>query len=420
MPELTPEMEEPLMLAIDGGTPVRTRPFPPRAAFGDREVELVTQAIRSQSLFRGPMVKDFEEGFARLYDATFAAASTSGTAAIHVAIGTIDPEPGDEIITAPITDGGSVVPIVYQNAIPIFADVDHTYNMDPRDVERKISPRTRAILLVHLFGNPCDMDAMMEIAGRHSIPIIEDCSQAHLTEYKGRLLGTFGDISCFSLQQSKHMTTGDGGITLTNRDDLQRRMRLFRDKGWTTEPGWGRKSYEFLAPNYRMTELQAAVGLAQLEKVARVVQRRHELGSLLTELIRDAPGIQPAPVTPGGKHTYWAYSFPVTEGSADEFAAALKAEGIPAGAHYTVEPIYRCMDALAEKKTFGTSGHPFDGCHGTKPIDYPRGLCPRAEAALDHIVGMTIHEGFTEQDIRDTAAAVCKVAEGLAEKRESR
>jgi perosamine synthetase len=407
------------MLAIDGGTPVRTKPFPSRAPFGDREVELVTAAIRSQSLFRGPMVKQFEEGFARLYDAQYATASTSGTAAIHVAIGTINPEPGDEIITAPITDGGSVVPIIYQNCIPIFADVDHTYNMDPRDVERKITPRTRAILLIHLFGNPCDMDAMREIANRHGIPIIEDCSQSHLTEYKGRLLGTFGDIACFSLQQSKHMTTGDGGVTITNRDDLERRMRLFRDKGWTTEPGWGRKSYEFLAPNYRMTELQAAVGLAQLEKVGAAVQRRHELGSLLSDLIREAPGIHPAPVTTGGKHTYWAYSFPVTEGSADEFAAALKAEGIPAGAHYTVEPIYRCMDALSKKNTFGTSGHPFDGCHGHPPIDYPRGLCPRAEAALDHIVGMTIHEGFTEADIRDIATAVCKVAAGLERKRQA-
>jgi perosamine synthetase len=405
------------MLAIDGGTPVRDRPFPSRAPFGDREVELVTQAIRSQNLFRGPMVREFEAGFARLYDARYAVASSSGTAAIHVAIGTIDPEPGDEIITAPITDGGSVVPIVYQNAIPIFADVDDTYNMDPRDVEAKITPRTRAILLIHLFGNPCDMDAMVAISRRHGIPLIEDCSQAHLTEYKGRLLGTFGDIACFSLQQSKHLTTGDGGVTITNREDLERRMRLFRDKGWTTEPGWGRKSYEFLAPNYRMTELQAAVGLAQLDKVAAVVERRHALGSLLSERIRDLPGMLPAPVTPGGKHTYWAYSFPVTEGSADDFAAALKAEGIPAGAHYTVEPIYRCMDALAEKKTFGTSGHPFDGCHGARPIDYPRGLCPRAEAALDHIVGMTLHENFTEEDILDIATAVRKVAEGLAAKR---
>jgi perosamine synthetase len=405
------------MLAIDGGTPVRDRPFPARAPFGDREVELVTRAIRSQNLFRGKMVQAFEEGFGRLYDARYAVASTSGTAAIHVAIGTINPEPGDEIITAPITDGGSVVPIIYQNAIPIFADVDETYNMDPREVEAKITPRTRAILLVHLFGNPCDMDAMVAISRRHGIPLIEDCSQAHLTEYKGRRLGTFGDIACYSLQQSKHMTTGDGGITITNREDLQRRMRLFRDKGWTTEPGWGRKSYEFLAPNYRMTELQAAVGLAQLEKVAAAVERRHALGSLLSERIRDLPGIRPAPVTPGGKHTYWAYSFPVTEGSADDFAAALKAEGIPAGAHYTVEPIYRCMDALAEKKTFGTSGHPFDGCHGARPIDYPRGLCPRAESALEHIIGMTIHENFTEEDILDIATAVRKVAEGLAAKR---
>jgi perosamine synthetase len=407
------------MLAIDGGTPVRDRPFPARTPFGDREVELVTQAICSQNLFRGKLVQAFEEGFGQLYDAKYAVASTSGTAAIHVAIGTINPEPGDEIITAPITDGGSVVPIIYQNAIPIFADVDETYNMDPRDVEAKITPRTRAILLVNLFGNPCDMDALVAISRRHGIPLIEDCSQAHLTEYKGRRLGTFGDIACYSLQQSKHMTTGDGGITITNREDLQRRMRLFRDKGWTTEPGWGRKSYEFLAPNYRMTELQAAVGLAQLEKVAAVVERRHALGSLLSERIRDLPGIRPAPVTPGGKHTYWAYSFPVTEGSADDFAAALKAEGIPAGAHYTVEPIYRCMDALAEKKTFGTSGHPFDGCHGARPVDYPRGLCPRAEAALEHIVGMTIHENFTEEDILDIATAVRKVAEGLAARRRS-
>lgn len=405
------------MLAIDGGTPVRTRPFPPRRPFGDREVELATEAIRSQNLFRGRFVQQFEEQFAALYGARYGVASTSGTAAIHIAVGTLNPEPGDEIITAPITDGGSVVPIVYQGCIPIFADVDSSYNMDPRDVEAKITPRTKAILLVHLFGNPCDMDAMMAISQAHGIPIIEDCSQAHMTEYKGRLLGSFGDFACFSLQQSKHMTTGDGGVTITNRDDLQRRMRLFRDKGWTTEPGWGRKSYEFLAPNYRMTELQAAVGLAQLEKVRTVVERRHALGSLLTEKIRGLPGILPAPVTPGGKHTYWAYSFAVTEGSSDEFAEALKAEGIPAGARYIVEPIYLCMDALAEKKTFGTSGYPFDGSHGGRTIEYVKGMCPHAEQALGQMVGMTIHEDLTDEDILDIAAAIRKVAEGLAEKR---
>lgn len=403
-----------MKLAIDGGTPVRTRPFPSRQPFGEREVELVTEAIRSQNLFRGQRVAAFERQFAALYGLPYAAACTSGTAAIHVAIGTLDPEPGDEIITAPITDGGTVVPIVYQNAIPVFADVDATYNMDPRDVEAKITARTRAILLVHLFGNPCDMDAMMDISRRHDIPLIEDCSQAHLTGYKGGLCGTFGDIACFSFQQSKHLTTGDGGMALTRREDLQRRMRLFRDKGWTTEPGWGRKSYEFLAPNYRMTELQAAVGLAQVERVQDVVDRRHALGELLTQRIAGAPGVVPAPVTPGGRHTYWAYSFRVTQVSPDAFAKALSAEGIPAGARYTVYPIYQCMDALSLKHTFGKSGHPFDGCHGARQIDYGPGLCPRAEDALDHMVGLSIHEGYAPDDIEDMAAGVRKVAEGLA------
>src|SRR5919204_3225096 len=155
-------------LAIRGGRPYRSEPFPPRAPFGDREVELVTEALRSQNLF-GPgnrKVPEFERQFAALYGQPHAAASSSGTAAIHVAVGTIDPEPGDEIITAPITDLGSVVPIIYQTAVPVFADVDATYNMDPADVERKITPRTRAIMVVHLFGNPADMDAIMAVARR--------------------------------------------------------------------------------------------------------------------------------------------------------------------------------------------------------------------------------------------------------------
>src|SRR5437588_7057427 len=272
-------------LAIEGGEPYRTRPFPSRAPFGDREVELVTEAIRSQNLF-GPgnhMVPAFECQFAQIYGLKHAAASSSGTAAIHVAVGTVDPEPGDEIITAPITDLGSVVPIIYQTAIPVFADVDATYNLDPADVERNITPRTKAIVAVHLFGNPCDMDALVAIARRHNVALIEDCSQAHLTAYKGKLCGTIGDVGAFSLQQSKHMTTGDGGMTVTNREEWAERMHLFTDKGWTRKPGWGPRTYEFLAPNYRMTELQGAVGLAQCEKVHQVVERRHLRGTLLTD-----------------------------------------------------------------------------------------------------------------------------------------
>jgi dTDP-4-amino-4,6-dideoxygalactose transaminase len=286
--------------------------------------------------------------------------------------------------------------------------------MDPLDVERKITPRTKAILVVHLFGNPCDMDAMVDIARRHQVALIEDCSQAHCTEYRGRLLGQFGDIAAFSLQQSKHMTTGDGGMTITSRPDLERRMMLFTDKGWTRQPGWGARVYELLAPNYRMTELQAAVGIAQIDKVKGVVDRRHALGSLLTERLAGVAGLRPAPVTPGGRHSYWLYALGMERFDALEFAKALSAEGVPAGAGYIGEPIYTCMAALSDRRTFGNSAYPLDGAGGHAPVEYPRGLCPRTEAALRGMVTLGINERYAEGDVEDMARAIRKVAEGLA------
>ncbi|HEY3079833.1 MAG TPA: DegT/DnrJ/EryC1/StrS family aminotransferase [Chloroflexota bacterium] len=402
-------------LAIDGGTPYRTVPFAARAPFGEREVELVSAAIRSQNLF-GPgseTLAEFEKRFAGLYDARHAAASTSGTAAIHVAVGAINPEPGDEIITAPITDLGSVVPIVYQTAIPVFADVDETYNIDPADVERKITPRTRAILVVHLFGNPANMDAIMAVARRHDLPVIEDCSQAHLTSYRGRLCGTIGDMGAFSLQQSKHMTTGDGGVTITGREDLAGRMRLFVDKGWTRQPGWGPRTYMFLAPNYRMTALQAAVGIAQTEKVAAVVARRTQLGDRLSARVRGLPGVEPAPVTPGGSHTYWAYPLRVSRWTPRRFAGALTAEGVPAGGGYIGKPIFLCAEALCGHETFGRSGFPFRSPYVEREVVYDETLCPRAQDALDHMITLSINERYTEQDIDDMAGAIAKVADLL-------
>ena len=401
-------------LAVDGGSPVRTKPFPPRQPYGDREIELLTQAVRSQNLFApgGTMVAELERRFAALYGVGHAVASTSGTSAIHVAVAAVDPDPGDEIITAPITDAGTILPILYQNCVPVFADIDDTYNMDPRAVEAAITPRTRAILVVHLFGNPCDLDAMSALARRYGLVLIEDCAQAHLTEYKGRLSGTVGEIGCFSFQQSKHMTTGDGGMTITRDARLAERMALFRDKGWARKPGT--RGYSILGLNYRMTELQGAVGLAQIEKVADVVRRRNELGDLLTERIRQAPGILPAPRTEGGRVSYWLYGFRVVRGDAARFAEALRAEGIPAGSGYIGEPIFRCMAALAGKTTFGRSAHPLDGCHGGRVLDYVEGLCPRTEEILRQMITLGIHEHMSREDIADMAEAICKVAEALA------
>ncbi|MCD6290735.1 MAG: DegT/DnrJ/EryC1/StrS family aminotransferase [Anaerolineae bacterium] len=400
-------------LAIDGGQPYRTKPFPARTPFGEEEINLVTEAIRSQNLFgpSGGKVKQLEEEFARLYGVKHAVATTSGTAAIHTAIGAINPNPGDEIITAPITDAGSIVPILYQGCVPVFADVDETYNMDPADVERKITDRTAAILLVHLFGNAARVDVISEIARAHNIPLIEDCSQSHVIKYKGRYLGTWGDIGTFSFQQSKHMTTGDGGMTITNREDLAERMAWFRDKGWTRKPGI--RHYVLLGLNYRMTELQGAVGLAQVKKVRSVVERRMRLGHYLTELISDIDGLTPPITTEGSEHGYWLYALRTDAWSATSFALALSREGIGAGAGYTGEPIYLCMEPLSDRRTFGKSSYPFDGVYNQHTVEYVKGLCPRAEDALEHIVTIGINENYTEKDIGDVAGAIRKVAKLL-------
>ncbi len=402
-------------LAIHDGEAYRRDPFPQRTPFGDEEVALVTEAIRSQNLFgpSGVKVAALEREFAAFYGAKHAVASTSGTAAIHIAIGALNPNPGDEIITAPITDAGTVIPILYQGCIPIFADVDATYNMDPADVERKITPRTAAILVVHLFGNACNLEAMTEIARRHHIPLIEDCSQSHATKYKGRYLGTWGDIAAFSLQQSKHMTTGDGGVTITNRDDWWQRMDLFKDKGWTRKPGYGARSYAFLAPNYRMTELQGAVGLAQIKKVRGVVEKRQKLGDYLTQLLVGIEGVTPPIPMAGSEHSYWLYALRIDGWSPAAFAQALTQEGVPAGAGYIGEPIFVCMDALAHKQTFGDSTYPFDRSHGGREIEYTRGMCPRTEEALQHMVTLGLNENYTRQDVEDMAGAIRKVAELL-------
>lgn len=398
-------------LAIDGGEKVRETPFPQRTPFGEEEVRFVTEAIRSQNLFAwdGHFVRDFEKAFAGLYGAKFAVAATSGTAAIHLAVGALDPNPGDEIITAPITDLGSVVPILLQNCIPIFADVDETYNMDPDDVEAKVTPRTRAILAVHLFGNACRIDAMREIADRHDLMLIEDASQAHATKYKGRWLGTWGDIGAFSFQQSKHMTTGDGGMAITSDEELHRRMWLFSDKGYI-RTGLGPRAYRFLAPCYRMNEQTAAVGLPQVGRVRARVERRMELGSMLSDLVKDIPGVAPAPVTPGSEHSYWAYPLGLDEWDSTAFAEALTAEGIWSKAGYIGRPIFMCAEACVAKKTYGDSGFPFESAYTNRKIEYTEDMCPNVYRVLRRMTIVGLHENYAASDIEDMARGIEKVA----------
>ncbi len=189
-------------------------------SFGAEELELLRQVIESGTLncTRGSTVNRFEKRFAEWIGLPHCRAVTSGTAAVHCAVAAIDPEPGDEIVTTPITDMGAIAPILYQAAIPVFADVDpRTYHVTAETIAKKITRRTRAIVVTHLFGNACDMDPILELATQHGLPVIEDCAQAYGATYTGRRVGTIGRIGCFSLQQGKHMTTGEGGMVVTAR-----------------------------------------------------------------------------------------------------------------------------------------------------------------------------------------------------------
>ena len=389
--------------------------------FGEEELENIKAVLASGTLncTKGHWVKDLEKEFAKLYGVNFARAATSGTAAIHAAVAAIDPEPGDEIITTSITDMGAITPILFQSAIPIFADVDpETYNVTAETIEPKITKRTRAIIVTHLFGNPCDMDPILALGKKYNLPIIEDAAQAYLTEYKGKLVGTLGDIGCFSLQQGKHMTSGEGGLVIAN-DKYSRRVTLFVDKAW----GYGDKNpdHYFLALNYRMTELQGAVALAQLHKVKQVVNARIEKANMMTKLIRGIPGVDAPKITPHGKHVYWKYCLridpQIIEGGVMEFSKLLKEEGIFSAPRYIQKPAFMC-EVLRDKRTFGKSQFPFVGEHrkGLPPVEYKLEDYPKTQEALNNICVLPWNENYSNDDVQYIVNAVIKTANNLRKK----
>jgi perosamine synthetase len=404
-------------LAIDGGTPVRATPLsaPPRE-IGEPELALLRRVFDQQVMNRwsgGKLVDELEAAFARFYGVSQGVASTSGTSAIHVALGALALEPGDEVITSPITDIGTIIPILAQNCIPVFADVDlNTFNLDPADLERRITPRTRVVIPVHLGGNPCDMDAILDVARRHDLIVVEDCSQCYCATYRGKWTGQVGTFGCFSLQQSKHMTTGDGGLTITNDDALGELARKFGAKGRPLYTPDGARHYHSFGFNYNMTELQAAVALAQLERLPGVTEARTRSGEHLTRLLADAPGVYPQKVLDSCHSVYWFYALRLVEAEAGmsprRFADCMRAEGIPCGVHYIGKPIF-LYESLRGKQVYGTSHYPWSLQEPAHAVRYEEGECPTTERVLNEMITLPLDERFTDQDIQDIAAAARKV-----------
>jgi dTDP-4-amino-4,6-dideoxygalactose transaminase len=318
---------------------------------------------------------------------------------------------------------GTLIGILYQNAIPVFADLDqHTYNLTADTIAARITPKTKAIIVVHLAGNAADMDPILALARLHRIQVIEDCAQSYLCYYKGKLVGTLGDIGCFSLNDFKHISAGDGGMLIMNDEDLYYRAFRFADKNYdrfSKEAGALRR-IEYLAPNYRMTELQGAVGLAQLDRLASICEIRNRYGDELTQRIKDLPGIDPPAVQEGCKSSYWFYMFRVDEGKAgvsrDEFSRALATEGVPNSPGYIPGCVYE-YEMFRNRSAFPDSNIPFGINHTNDEIRYEADLCPVAESILRTAVRVSINEFYTEQDMKEMGDAICKVSQYYSKRR---
>lgn len=377
--------------------------------FGEEELELLRRVLDSGTLncTKGTQVNRFERLFAERLGVQSACAVTSGTAAIHCAVAALNPEPGDEIISSPITDMGAITPILYQGAIPVFVDVDPaTLLVTAETIEPHLTRRTRAIIVTHLFGNPCDMDPIMELARQHSLIVIEDCAQAYDATYKGKPVGTIGHIGCFSLQQGKHITTGEGGIVVTNDPRYARIVRLFHDKAW----GYGDPApdHYFLALNYRMTELQGAVAVAQLDKLTWSVTQRSNMAQLLTDRLSGLSGVQLPLPTPGATHVYWKYALRFPADNVGEIARLLRQDyELATAPRYIQKPAFLC-EVLRDRRTFGSSHWPYEGeCRAGEPEpDCNPDSFPGTLDGLAHVLVVPWNERYTEEHVQYWATAI--------------
>ncbi len=344
--------------------------------FGDEELALIREALESGIIAQGPKVAELEQQFAKLIGTQFAVAVSSGTTALQVALLAHGIGPGDEVITSPFTFIASSNSILYTGAVPRFVDIrTDTFNIDPALIERAITPRTKAIMPIHLYGLTADMGPIMEIARRHHLAVIEDAAQAHGAMYHGQMAGSFG-TGCFSLYATKNMTTGEGGMVTTNDPVIAEKVKLLRAHGSKV-----RYYHDELGYNFRMTDLHAAVGLAQIGKLAQFNQCRRENARFFNAHITKAV----TPIEPPGYHHVWhQYTIRLTHGDRDEAVEKLKAAGVGTGVFYPV-PVYR-------QKVYLDRG--YTNC------------LPVTEEVTKQVISLPVHPSLSPADRETIVAAV--------------
>ena len=425
-------------LAIDGGTPVRERPYDTTKGvgyLGEEEIAAAVEVMRSRSLFRyyGPnllrKVEAFEHRFKELLGVQYAVGVSSGTAALQVGLVGLGVQDGDEVIVPAVTFIATVGAVVWARAVPVFAEVDESLNLDPASFEANITEKTKAVIPVHLANVACDMDPIIAVARRRGIKVLEDTAQAIGVSYRGKPAGTIGDAGAFSLQLDKNITTGEGGALVSDDWDVYDRAVRYQDQGGQftistgdvrehsspsagPEGGAQQTSGEpFIGANLRMTEIAGAIAEVQLGRLAEITSSTRRNAQAIRQRLGDLPldwRTIPDPAGEGGS----VMMFLQTSDIAARFTQALRAEGIPAGQMYAGKPVYMNPAVLA-RRTAWSVGCPFNCAEHPTDRTYHPGLCPRSEDLLARSMSIAVGPRMNDQDIDDVIRAVRKVAEHL-------
>lgn len=407
-------------LAIHGGEKTRTMPWPKRHLFGEEErsavVALFEKTITTGEAFGydGEEEEAYCRQFAEFLGGGYVDAVNSGTSAIYVALRMLEIEPFTEVIVPPITDPGGIMPVPLINCIPVAADsTPGTLNTGPEQIEARITKYTSAIIVAHIAGLPVDMDPLMEIARARNIPVIEDCAQAHGARYKGRYVGTIGDVGAFSTMSGKHHATGaQGGAVFTKDKNLYLRARQYSDRGKQFGIGdWKTPASNVVCSlNLNLNDLAACIGRVQLRKLPGIIERRRRFALVLAEACQSLQSVSVDTGLSDTEGVFWFLFFKLNlhklTVDKDTFVAALAAEGLPVSANYlhlfTMAPWYK------NRAVFGKSGYPWT-CplyQGDPNQEYP---VPNALAAHRLLFHMEMHENLTHQEVQDTVAALKKV-----------
>lgn len=419
-------------LVIHGGSPIRTKPFSHSTTTGEEEIAAVTEVMRTGLLsgfvggagpefFGGPTVLRLEKMWSDVFEVRHSISCNSATSALMMAVGAAGVGPGDEVIVSPYTMSATATSILIWGGVPVFADIEpDCFCLDPKSIEGRITERTKAILTTDIHGQSSAMDEILAIARKHQITVINDSAQAPGAKYKGKFAGTLGDIGVFSLNRHKNIQCGEGGIAVTNNDELALRLKLIRNHG---ENLVDKKGFEpkdianIVGFNFRMTEIEAAIAIEQLKKMDVLNQYRIDIANYLNDGLAKVPCLSLPKIRDGATHVFYMYillfNYRNSKVERNQFVEAVRSEGIPIWGGY-LKPLY--LEPMYQKQiAIGENGFPFKGPHYLGKVNYQKGICPVAEDLFENktIVNPYLYPPLTMEDVADIVHGFTKVAESF-------